>query len=105
MSFMTHMQRVESARKTGIYEPLRERMQYLLDEGYTYAQVARIMRISNSKVKVAIVTLSLEVGRGRRERDDSADRESEAASRAIELSLVAAIRHAYGPIGRGFSTA
>ena len=105
MTQMTHAQRVASARETGIYEPLRKRMQYLLDEGYSYREVASLMFISISKVKVAISTLELQVGRGRHGRELHVEVQRHIDERAAELALVAAIRYHYGVIGRGFSTA
>jgi hypothetical protein len=105
---VTYKEQVERARRTGVYEPLRERVQQLLDEGFTRSEVADIMKMGKSKTELVVAVLGLQVGRGRREirrPEDIAVTQDLATQRAQEHHWVRVFRSTYGPVGKGFSTA
>lgn len=105
---ITYKEQVERAQRTGIYEPLREQMQRLLDEGFTRAEVADIMKMGRSKTELVVAVLQLQVGRGRREirrPEEIAVTQDLTTQRAQEHHWVRIFRDTYGPIGRGFSIA
>lgn len=111
-----YAQQIESARKSGVYEPYRTQVQRLLDNGHTRKEVSRIMNMSVGRLAVIIAVLKLHVGSGRRESPErraaraaaiaaAAVRQELMVQRNIELRLVRCIYEAYGPVGKGFSVA
>lgn len=108
----TYAERIERARAAQLYEPLRPRLQQLLDEGYTRWEITSMMFIGMTSLETAIAALGLQVGQGRRERNIACDERyattieiAHAEARDADLVLVRCVRETYGPIGRGFSTA
>ena len=118
---MTYAERVENARRKQLYEPLRPRLQRLINEGYTRWEITSMMFIGRSSLEIAIAALGLHIGdekhgdhgsyqhTGRSAHNMDAYEQSvnqaHAAERAADLALIKCVRQEYGPIGRGFSTA
>lgn len=105
--------RIVMVRESGEYDEYRERLTQLIDDQHTRDEIAVIMGWTSFKVDIAVPALGLQSRSGRRQlrRDerqlkmDEAMLKSLVEQRAQEHHWVTAFRRAYGPIGKGFSTA
>lgn len=106
--------RVRHARESRRFEPMREKIQNLINAGYSRAQLPSALGVGRSGVELMLAALEIrthgKAGRPPRERRYLSYEEEEtvrdlAMQRAEEHHWVRCFREAYGPVGRGFSTA
>lgn len=106
MSTRAHQGRVNRARELGTYEDMRETLEHLvLIEGRSFHTVSGIIGRSYAWTAYVCEVLgikSVSKGQSPTEQTIVEMREALAAQRTVELALVAAVRRAYGPVGRGW---